>query len=238
MSVFCRLSPKRRDDERQITVRLLDYAQGRATARPAHPGAWCSSVADSHGLRWRDDCRGCADTTDVAAHPAGAPTGSRRPGSRPAFRDKWHEEGDRRHDLILRCARPGHCAFEARESLARRAGLLRRLAEADQIGQQLVRAVGAGGKLPPQPEAHVDPAALADARFDKRATLRARVEREGSSSDRDRCTAGPARRGNRGRAPAPSRPRRRSPIRFGNVNTGCAGSSTFTGAVSSVTRSR
>ena len=46
------------------------------------------------------------------------------------------------------------------------------LSQAEQVGQQPVGAVGAGRQLPPEAEADVDPASLADARLDEGAGLR------------------------------------------------------------------
>ena len=51
----------------------------------------------------------------------------------------------------------------------------RRFGQAEQIRQQLIRAVGPRRQLPPQAEAEVEPASLADPRFDQRAELLAGV---------------------------------------------------------------
>ena len=53
-----------------------------------------------------------------------------------------------------------------------------RLRQADQICEQLIRAVGPGRQLTPQPEAKIDPMAGADVRLDQRAELHAGIIRE------------------------------------------------------------
>src|SRR5688572_31329215 len=55
---------------------------------------------------------------------------------------------------------------------------LRDLAEADQIGHQLVGADRSIRQLAPQPEAQINPPPLPEPRFDKRPTFHPRVEFE------------------------------------------------------------
>src|SRR6478672_2781216 len=59
--------------------------------------------------------------------------------------------------------------------------------EADQIGHELIGAGGPGGKLPPQPEPDIDPAALSVARFDQCSRFRAPIvcERIGQPDEID-----------------------------------------------------
>src|SRR5687767_14441320 len=52
------------------------------------------------------------------------------------------------------------------------------LLQAKQICHKPVRTIRAGGQLPPQPEANVDPSAFADLRFHQRGALGPLVERE------------------------------------------------------------
>src|SRR2546422_750963 len=49
------------------------------------------------------------------------------------------------------------------------------LRQTEKVGEQFVRAGGAGGQLTPQAETEIEPAAFADAPFDQRAELLARI---------------------------------------------------------------
>src|ERR1039457_2718001 len=62
---------------------------------------------------------------------------------------------------------PARCSANCRGRLRGRL-LRRRLPQTDQVRQELVCAVGAGGQLTPQAKAQVDPPALAKPSFDER----------------------------------------------------------------------
>ena len=111
------------------------------------------------------------------------------------------------------------------------------LSQAEKIGQQPVGAVGAGGQLAPQAEPEINPASLAVARFDQRAGLRPRVQRKRIGRTDEVDVARVALGEEVGAALLyPTGPVLRADV-FGMLNTGCVGTSTSTGAFSSVTRS-
>ena len=71
--------------------------------------------------------------------------------------------------------RTSTCVWSA---ASRRGSRVGSFAEADQVRQQLVCAVGARGQLAPESQTEINPAALAVARFDERARFRTLVVRE------------------------------------------------------------
>src|SRR5438128_1916962 len=70
------------------------------------------------------------------------------------------------------------CGTHGAVSRLRRRPETRRLAEGDEIREQLIRAVNAGRQLAPETEADIHPPAFAVLRFDERAFLHTRVEFE------------------------------------------------------------
>ncbi len=112
------------------------------------------------------------------------------------------------------------------------------LSQAEQIGQQPVRAIGAGGQLAPQTRGRYRSSGPCHTALRRALRFLARGSTGTDPSiARGRRSADHARRESTSRAPAPSRAHDSSPIWFGTLNTGCFGTSTSIGAFSSVTRS-
>src|SRR5437588_10293346 len=78
------------------------------------------------------------------------------------------------------CARFGWRLIRTSElnNLELQGELQRRFRQADQVRQQLIGTVGAGGQLAPQAESDIDPASFADRPFDERPELFPRIIRK------------------------------------------------------------
>jgi len=91
--------------------------------------------------------------------------------------------------------------------------------------EQGVRPVGACRELPPEPEADIDPAPLAECRRDQRAPLAPLLDGTDPPSRPGRCTQGPSHQGSTTPVPAPSLPTRAADA-VGPSEHGSSGTST------------